>query len=594
MENTLRYWMWGYQRHFVHHLQYEAAEVLAAIGLGKVATRGLAVGVLSRGETDPNPVCVSPEEGLPNLDEWRGLPALVEDTFRKHPGQMMGYGDAPSMADKPETLFRDSVRMAVLDFIAPRFASEGMATFVGTAAPVGKFHVAPVVGVDEAILNSEFVLAEPVRFERWSSPQSLAHAALEELLREATAELLRKDPGRDLGGRGLERAELVRRAGEQFMHAPGLALQDILGTLGFFRTINEISSLLYEQEQSRGSLTLGRAADPGLKFDLRFAAAIPLRNARWSRKVLQMGTRELSLLADANGVLGLGSRVEPDRQTGAPSFEIEFLGQHRWWLKADGRPLMRCDFGVPTVPRRNFTPEDFATNFRRVFQGSTAEDAARATALFDEVGRLDHGCMLVFAEDAATEAQRLAGQGTPTVPLPMTPTILRRVSGIDGTVVLDPSSVCHAVGVILDGPAHELCDPSRGSRYNSAVRWVHAELSGRMAIVGSDDGMVDVLPILRPIIYRSRLLEQVAALEAATSANYHKAKTWLREHAFYLDAELCRKVNLALKRIAAEPLEPGLLRIIERPFTPHPDLNGSYFIDGLPNQAAGPTKESTP
>lgn len=594
MGEKLRYWMWGYQEYFAHHLEYEAAEVLAEIGLGKVATRGLVVGVLSPGKVDTNPVCVSPEKGLQDLDAWNGLPALVEETFRKHPGQMMMYGDAPSMEDKPENLRRDSVRRAVLEFVAPKFASDGMAAFVGTAAPVGNFHVAPVIGVDAATLGSDFALSVAVRFDRWSAPQSLAHAALDQILREATAELLRKDPGRHFGTRGLERGELVRRAGEEFMHAPVLALQDIYGTSGFFATINEISSLLYEREQGRGSLTLGRAADPGLKFDLRFTTAIPLRNARWSRKVLQMGTPALSLLADAKGVLGLGSRVGPDAETGAPSFEIEFLGQHRWWLKADGRPVMRCDFGAPSVPRRTFTPQDFARNFRRVFAGSTDEEAKRAAALFDEVERLDHGCMLVFAEDAATEARRLSGQGTPTTPLPMTPAVLQRVSGIDGTVLLDPSSVCHAVGVILDGPAHERCDPARGSRYNSAVRYVNAELSGRMAIVASDDGMVDVLPILRPCIYRRRLLDEVAALEAATSANYHAARTWLREHAFYLDGDLCRRVNVALERIAAEPLELGIVRIIEQPFTPHPDLNASYFIDETPEQAGAGSKESTP
>src|SRR5688572_11153841 len=38
MGKSLRYFMWGYQEHYAWHVAYEAAELLADIGLGKVAT----------------------------------------------------------------------------------------------------------------------------------------------------------------------------------------------------------------------------------------------------------------------------------------------------------------------------------------------------------------------------------------------------------------------------------------------------------------------------------------------------------------------------------------------------------------------------
>jgi hypothetical protein len=576
---VLRYFMWPYQEHFTHNLAYAATAVFTRLGLGRVVVRGSVVGALRPGRSNANAVCIAPEEGLQNLDAWVGLPGRTEAILRDHPGQRIMYGDAPSMEDKPESLRRDSVRQAVAEVAEPLAAAAGFRAFVGTAAPVGDYHVSPVLEVEAASLAGDFVLPARISHDRWTAHESLAHAAIDQLLNEATVELLRKDPGRHLGTRGLGTDEIVRRAGERFMQAPALALGDPLGAGGFFALVNEISSLLYERRQGRGVLALGQPDDPAIAFDLRFARAVPLRNARWSRKVLEMGTPELALIANASEVHGLGRRTASGGASSSATFDIEFLGQHSWWMRANGRPVIRCDFGRPSVPRRAITSEAFARNFRRVFLGASQAEADRAAGLFDEVERLGHGCMLVFSEDAQAEAERLAGQGTPTAPLPMTAGVLQRVSQIDGTVILAPSSDCHAVGVILDGPAHPDCDPARGSRFNSAVRYVRAKTSGRLAVVASDDGMVDVIPMLRPKLSRRSLREMVEVLERASCDNYHKTRTWLLDRQFYLDAGMCERVNAALKRIAEEPREVGEIRIVDQPLAPDPDLNPGYFLE---------------
>lgn len=63
---------------------------------------------------------------------------------------------------------------------------------------------------------------------------------------------------------------------------------------------------------------------------------------------------------------------------------------------------------------------------------------------------------------------------------------------IDGAFLLDPRGTCHAVGCILDGPAHLLADRARGSRYNSTLRYVQAQ-SKCLAVVYSEDGHVNCL-----------------------------------------------------------------------------------------------------
>src|SRR3546814_14995617 len=93
--------------------------------------------------------------------------------------------------------------------------------------------------------------------------------------------------------------------------------------------------------------------------------------------------------------------------------------------------------------------------------------------------------MIVIAEDAESEALRLDAQGTNIQPAQLSVELLRQASAIDGSILMDPQGYCHAIGVILDGHANDQCTPSRGSRFNSAVRYVRRSEESR---VGQEGG----------------------------------------------------------------------------------------------------------
>ncbi len=77
------------------------------------------------------------------------------------------------------------------------------------------------------------------------------------------------------------------------------------------------------------------------------------------------------------------------------------------------------------------------------------------------------------------------------------------------------SCYCHTIqsraGVILDGLATTKGDSSRGSRYNSAIRYY--EHFGKDAplviVVVSEDGMINLIPDLRPQIKHSLIEESI-------------------------------------------------------------------------------------
>ena len=80
--------------------------------------------------------------------------------------------------------------------------------------------------------------------------------------------------------------------------------------------------------------------------------------------------------------------------------------------------------------------------------------------------------MLIISSDAETEAGRLAPHATRTRPDDLAPQTLEQLTNMDGGVLVDPRGRCHAIGVILDGTARQNGDPSRGSRYNNAIRYI--------------------------------------------------------------------------------------------------------------------------
>ncbi|RYD68878.1 MAG: hypothetical protein EOP53_28110, partial [Sphingobacteriales bacterium] len=103
------------------------------------------------------------------------------------------------------------------------------------------------------------------------------------------------------------------------------------------------------------------------------------------------------------------------------------------------------------------------------------------------------GTILVISEGAEEEAERLSKQAFKIKPFKINPNMLRLVTNIDGAVLLSPDGCCYAIGVILDGLASERGEPSRGSRFNSALRYSESNPFKCLAVVVSEDGIVNLI-----------------------------------------------------------------------------------------------------
>jgi len=159
--------------------------------------------------------------------------------------------------------------------------------------------------------------------------------------------------------------------------------------------------------------------------------------------------------------------------------------------------------------------------------------------------------------------------------------------GIDGAVLVDPSGRCHAIGVILDGAATGEGDRSRGARYNSVVKYLAAAAgTPTVILLVSEDGMINLLPDLRPRIRRADIesmltdLREAAAIDPVHAERFYKAYRRVEHASFYLSPEQIDEVNaLHHDHWTRRMAEGAQIRIIKAPLRPDPDMNDEYLID---------------
>lgn len=572
---VLTYFMWAYQPHFRIQMEHRAKQALAALG-ANIEVKALLVGVRLPEIANDHFVCIEPEDGEWNIAAFKDVHRRAGEIFTTHPDQQMFYGDEPSMLDKPENIRRKSVQEAIEEVLSRIDSDRGTRSFCGVPVRLGNFHVAPIIQVAQLDIDTFPRLDNPIQFQKRNSTTGIVQALISHLLDEASDNLDTKEPGRFFNSFDSECSGLLRKAGQTLCNAIPLALNDFM-LHSVFENLNKISELRYEGGETLGTIIFAPTDLPSLNCDLALLQPIALGSHKLVRKVVEISDKQLGCICQGGeGIVGFGS-LQDFGDT--PVFRAVFTGHYRWVLYVNDTLLMNCAFGVPSVPQPRLTFETFFSNIRRVLPGITSE---QGEALWDAVSAAmhqRHGTMLVVSNAASSEAQRLSSQAIEIEPIKLSYALVTRISGIDGAILVDRDCNCHAMGVILDGIATKTGDPSRGARYNSALRYIESSPAPAVCLVVSEDGYVNMVPTLRDQIKKQDIEYHVELLKTLTSDNYQGTRSWLDEYRFYLTSEQCDVVNTELTRIQAEPFEVGEMRFSTDVFNPDPEMNESYYLD---------------
>jgi hypothetical protein len=364
---------------------------------------------------------------------------------------------------------------------------------------------------------------------------------------------------------------------------------------GIFDVLNEISSLPYEGGDAIGSMIFCLANAQAIKLQVQLREKIPINNIKLARKMIEISGKDLFCVCRGsskfpgvdNGIAGFGTLEKPDE---ADVFKIDFVGRYKWDLHYKNDLLMHVAYGVPGLPLPRINEDLFRSDIKRIILDISKEGEDRIWNVVQAAITQKKGTMIVISTNANVEAERLKKQCLVISPTEITAELVSRLSGIDGAILIDSNGICHAVGVILDGKATAEGDQSRGARYNSAIRYISSSKYPAICIVVSEDGHVNVLPKLRPMIDKSQIEEIIKLIKSADKDDCNKAIYWLNKHRFYLTEEQCNIANIGLGRIKNTPMEVGEIRIEISPFIPHPEMNESYYLQKkgtVPNGGQG-------
>ncbi len=253
--------------------------------------------------------------------------------------------------------------------------------------------------------------------------------------------------------------------------------------------INVLSTLKYEGAFNTGSILFVK--DYSAKVLLHLEKPVPLSEYRQIRKLLQMSRTGHYLLVDSN-YLAIGFGIV---ESVNGIYRLDFLDHLNWKLYLDNEEFLSCTNLLPQVPSIGNNIIKLREELRQTFRDIDYDEASILQII--EVANFQRkGTMIVITADAGTEAERLKSSAIKITPIKFMRSQLNLVTGIDGALIVDTMGYCHAVGTILDGEVMENGDPSRGARYNSALRYINRQRLYKtpcLIAVVSEDRYIDIL-----------------------------------------------------------------------------------------------------
>jgi hypothetical protein len=448
---------------------------------------GLASG---REHDDPESVVVEPSSLRYQPSEFAGIKELAS-SFEENAGPRENvYHLHPQDHDRMEKqhwyeLVCRATDQTLQTIVANR--QENRRAFCSTPLSLNGYLVVVVVMLAADAYGAYYTLPGKSG-QNW--PSSLPHAAVLEFLHECTRALREADTA-DNEQPVLDRDynEVLRGAGRRLM------LRISPGNMhGLYDACLGVAALRHEGGEGQGTMLLGRRQHAAIVPVLTLETPVPLRDHRSIRKLLELTEGRTGLVSDASHVFGLGYSVDEASPQYEPLATVQFTNHYGWELRHGGHTLMRVVSNTPRLPQGKVQADNFSRVVRQVFPDVNEDGVSYLWELALEASGQSHGTMLCITTGAKPEAERLRRQCFRVVPRPMTAPVLRQASSIDGAVLIEPSGVCYAIGVILDGQATEKGDSSRGARYNSAVRYVSSSPYPCLAVVVSEDGWIDLLP----------------------------------------------------------------------------------------------------
>lgn len=350
---------------------------------------------------------------------------------------------------------------------------------------------------------------------------------------------------------------------------------------------NTIASLKYEGEEGLGALVIACHNHPNIKLTLQLKEPIRIQDFRKVRKFLELSNEKSLIVSDSALIYGLGEIRGKYNPRYESLFIIRFISHFKWELQHDNQSMMIVEYRQPHLPKELIDRDKFYSDLRRVFHNIENTQLGALWDITMEATKQSHGTMLVISDKAKQEADRLGKQCFPLKPLRLDQSIIRQITSIDGSVLIDRDAVCYAIGVILDGKATDKGDSSRGARYNSAIRYYeeYGKDDSTVLVIISEDGMINLIPNLMPQIKHSLIIDAIGNFKELNEKNtvdrksFNKLMGFFKNVEFYLSKEECESINMLRKIIEEKDKDSNAIKIVFEDLKPNSEMNQTYYAD---------------
>ena len=549
---TTRLFMWGYQGHFQFSVEYKLKGLLSTLGIDLPFSTFL-VGKLISKRNDRYPVCVEPESELFNEGTFSELQTIELEKYAKHSKKRMYISDQEGQKSHDSQIRIAALQDAFQQVIDNTDKSTESKTYISWPTKVGDYMVSVCVTFNDSELKKHIHLSTKeisnIHFGDTAVSRSLLEGVVYAFLGECSERLSKPNPGATVFEFLFDHTEILTKAANLVMQFPEYQTARYEVTHQLLDAFNNISLLKYEGAEVLGRILIMPESHPNVETLIQFKSPIPIREMRTIRKLLETTSVELSLLLQGYNVIGIGKIKGNYDCTREDLFEIRFKKHYSWDLLHNEVILFRITDGKASLPKRKIDEIKFKDDLKRIFNGIQSEEIENIWKLTKAVDSQKHGTLLIISDAAEKECQRLGSQAIVLEPKFLNKEVIKYVSAIDGAIIIDRKSYCYAIGTILDGLASGNGDNSRGSRYNSAIRYISSTNHASMAIIVSSDGMMEYYPNLKPKIKRKSIDDNLLSLENLAKAEFldldeiNKIMHFFSLNSFYLLESDCKIIN---------------------------------------------------
>jgi DNA integrity scanning protein DisA with diadenylate cyclase activity len=498
-----------------------------------------------------------------------------------------------------DSLYPKAVKKNIEAILQDNYVSKGLVSFCSFPIKINAHWIVLVIQIEKSLFDKEYRLEQEYLefndYRKYRLDRSFVEAIILVILDKIQIELQAPTQGSNYSF--IENPErILEDAASSLLSSIKMHVNIAGGNL--FEFGNAISAERYEGSGSKGRLVICNNNNPHISIKINLKVPISIGNYRGIRKLIEISSETMALLCNGESVWGLGYPLDTYNTCSEDLFEIKFTEHYTWELIHGRHVMLVVKYRQARLPRKQFEQSLFCDHISRFFNVTKQEKLILLMEAVEAAMKQRHGTMLIISLHAEKEAERLASQSTVINPIAICGDVISHISSIDGAILISPDGMIYSFGVILDGLASDNGNPSRGARFNSAIRYVDGQNKcgiNCFALIVSEDGYVNLYPNIRPRISREFidiLLEDIDKC-ADSSQVFDDDKAWstlrkIEEYSFYLLENDVSRANKAKDNIVVRMKQQRMLEMNQtgvgyiipefEDFSTHVEMNDEYYL----------------